>query len=110
MLPGDLLLCFLQIERSLRLDYPFHPVEDIDITNETAPNLRIINDVLTNAGLPIWNLIMYYLNDHYPVVSKVLQWKYRKKLDTINRKYFSGERNEENFKIYKSYRLFLYKR
>ena len=90
--------------------YSFYPVEDIDMTHETAPNLKIVNDVCINVGLPTWNLIMYYLNTHYPFVSKVLQWKYRKKINTINRKYFSGERNEENFKLYKSYRLLLYKK
>ncbi len=36
--------------------YPLKLVKDIDITKETAPNLDIVNEFLTNVGLPIWNL------------------------------------------------------
>lgn len=90
--------------------YPFKPVKDIDITKETAPNLEIAKNVLTNVGLPIRNLVFHLLNNNYPLLSKFLQWKYRKKIKKIDRKYFSGTRNAENFAIFKSYRLFLYKK
>ena len=90
--------------------YPFNPIKDIDITNETAPNLDIVNEILTNVGLPIWNLLIHTLNNNYRLLSKFLQWKYKKKIDKINRKYFSGLRNAENFSKCKSYRLLLYQR
>ena len=35
-------------------------------------------------------------------------WKYNKKIEKINRKYFSGTRNADNFENFKSYRLLLY--
>lgn len=90
--------------------YPFELVKDIDITKETALNLQLVNDFLTDVGLPIVNLCSDFLKTNYPLLTKLIQWKYRKKIKKINRKYFSGERNAENFKIYKSYRLFLYKK
>ncbi|MDY6854155.1 MAG: class I SAM-dependent methyltransferase [Thermodesulfobacteriota bacterium] len=90
--------------------YPLKTIKDIDITPETAPNLKIVNDLLTNVGHPIWNLIIHFLNNNYPLFSKSLQWKYRKRIEKINRKYFSGERNAENFATFKSYRLLLYQK
>ena len=90
--------------------YPFNKIKDINITKETAPNLKIVNDFLLNVGLPIWNLLIHYLNTNYPFVSKFLQWKYKKKIGKITRKYFSGARNADNFTNFKSYRLLLYKK
>jgi len=86
------------------------PVKDIDITKETAPNLDIVNELLTNVGHPIWNLVSNLLYTKYHFISKLLHWKYRKRIAKIHRKYFSGERNARNFAIYKSYRFLLYKK
>ena len=90
--------------------YPFEPTKDIDITKRTAPNLEIVNDCLTNVGLPIWNLVVTWLEANYPFLSKFLKWKYRKKIGNINRKYFSGARNAENFTVFKTYRLLVYRK
>ncbi|MFC1541063.1 class I SAM-dependent methyltransferase [Candidatus Latescibacterota bacterium] len=90
--------------------YPLKPIKDIDITKETAPNLDIVNKLLTNVGLPVWNIVINFLNNNYHFLSKFLQWKYRKKLAKINRKYFSGSRNAKNFALFKTYRLLLYKK
>jgi SAM-dependent methyltransferase len=90
--------------------YPFKKVKELDITRETAPTLNLANDLLSNLGLPIWNLIIDYLNSKHPYLSKFLQWKYRNKIARINRIYFSGTLNAESFANYKSYRLLLYKK
>ena len=90
--------------------YPFTLVKDIDITKKTAPNLTIVHDFLNNVGLPVWNSALGFLKQNYPKFSRFLQWKYRKKIEKINRKYFSDERNAENFAHFKSYRLLLYKK
>lgn len=91
-------------------EYPFKLMKDIDITKETAPNLYIVNDILNHVGLPLWNLTNRFLDNNYHFIFKFLQWKYRKKINKINRKYFSGSRSDENFLIFKSYRLFLYQK
>jgi SAM-dependent methyltransferase len=90
--------------------YPFKSINNLDITKETAPNLDIVNDFLTGVGLPIWNLLIHFLNSNYPIISKFLQWKFKKKIVKIDRKYFCGERNARNFTTYKSYRFLLYKK
>lgn len=90
--------------------YPFKSIKDIDITKQTAPTLEIVNTLLANIGLPIWNLVIYFLNNNYPLFSKILQWKYRKKIEKINRRYFSGAINAENFAHFETYRLLLYKK
>jgi ubiquinone/menaquinone biosynthesis C-methylase UbiE len=87
---------------------PFNCIEDIDITTQTAPSVRLVDEFLTDVGLPVWSLIMQFLSSNYPLISKFLQWKYRKKIERVNRKYFSGTRNAENFVRFKSYRLLLY--
>ena len=46
----------------------------------------------------------------YSLLSRVVQWKYRKKIEKMDRKYFSGARSAENFKVFKSYRLLLYRK
>lgn len=89
--------------------YPFKNLKDLDITRETAPTLNLANDLLSNVGLPIWNLIINYLTSNYPYLSKFLRWKYRNKIAKINRIYFSGALNAENFATFKSYRLLLYR-
>jgi SAM-dependent methyltransferase len=90
--------------------HPFRQVKDIDITAQTAPNLDLVNDVLQNAGLPIWRLLFQLLDSNHPIISRMAHWKFGKKIDKINRKYFSNLRNAENFAVYKSYRLLLYQK
>ncbi|MBU0952452.1 MAG: class I SAM-dependent methyltransferase [Elusimicrobia bacterium] len=90
--------------------YPFKLVKDIDITNETAPNLKLVDDFLTTVGIPVWESVMNYLDIKFPKLSKIVKWKFRKKLDKITRKYFNRTRNAENFKIFKSYRFMLYQK
>ena len=60
--------------------YPLKPIKDIDITSETAPNLDIVDDLLTNVGHPIWNLAIHFLNNKYRFIFKFLQWKYRERI------------------------------
>jgi SAM-dependent methyltransferase len=90
--------------------YPFAAVQDLDLTPETAPNLALVDEVLTRAGIPIRDLVFYFLNQNYPRLSKLVQWQFQKKIDKLNFKYFSGQRNAENFAKFKSYRLLLYQK
>ncbi len=91
-------------------EYPLEPIKDLDITKETAPNLDIANDMLKEVIEPTANLAQQLLDNRYPFTSKFLKWMYRKKINKLNKKYFSGERTGENFKKFKSYRLLLYEK
>jgi len=89
---------------------PFEPVKDIDITEQTMPNLDLFNEMLHSVGLPIKKMIFYYIDNNRPLVSRFLKWKYKEKLEKIDRTYFSGEISAENYKKYNSYRLLLYRK
>ena len=90
--------------------YPFTLAKDIDITQQTAPNIDILDDAMKNVGRPVAGLLLHFFSVRYPVASKFLRWKYRKKLNKLNDKYFDGRRTAENFRKFKSYRLFLYRK
>ena len=90
--------------------YPFRPIKDLDITEETVPTLDVVDDAFKKAAYPALVLGQQFLENRYPFMSKFLKWMYRKKINKINKTYFSSEKTGENFKKSKSYRLLLYKR
>ena len=83
---------------------------DIDITEQTAPNLYLFNVMLNSVGLPIRKLIFYYLDNNRPLISKFLKWKFKRKIEKIDRRYFSDEINVEKYMKHNSYRLLLYRK
>ena len=89
---------------------PFRIVEDIDITAQTAPTLTLVHEFLTQAGLPIRDLLFYFMEENYRYLAKFLRWKYQAKIEKIERKYLSGDRDARHFSIFKSYRLLLYQK
>jgi len=89
-------------------EYPLELVKDLDITEETAPNIDIEDHIFKEVVHPVLNLLQQLLDSRYPFISKFLRWKYKKKINKLHRKYFSGERTGENFRKFKSYRVLLY--
>ncbi len=90
--------------------YDFTPITDVDITRRTAPTISLANDFLEQVGRPTWEMAHDHLRRSRPLISKLLFWKYRKKIDKINRKYFSGLRTAESFEKHKTYRFLLYQK
>lgn len=95
---------------SLVETHPFTLVEDIDITDQTAPNIDLLNDALEKVAKPVADSVADFLADRYPTVFKLLSWKYQEELEKINRKYSGGSRTGEHFKQFKSYRLLRYRK
>lgn len=89
--------------------YPLCEVRNLDITDQTAPTRDIEDQLCKEVAGPVANLLGQLLDSRYPLLSKILKWKYRKKLEKLRQKYLSGRRTGENFKKFKSYRLLLYK-
>lgn len=85
-------------------------ITNLDITAETAPTYDFLNQLLKEVVIPISDISGNYLNSNYPKLSKILKWKYRKKLDKIEKVWYSGELTGENFIKFKSYRLLVYKK
>ncbi len=90
--------------------YPFKLIENLDITDKTAANIDLLNDVLENIIVPVANAGVRFLGSRHPIALKFLMWKYRKKINKLHKKYLEGGRTGEDFKEYKSYRLLLYKK
>ncbi len=88
-------------------EQPFEIVEDIDITNEIAPTMTLINNLSMDVVYPAVLLVGELIRTRYKWVYKFLLWKFRKKIEKNMVKHFTGQRNPENFKKYKSYRLVL---
>ena len=85
-------------------------ITNLDITAETAPTYDFLNQLLNEVVIPISDISGNYLNFNYPKLSKILKLKYRKKLDKIEKVWYSGELTGENFIKFKSYRLLIYKK
>lgn len=124
---GHILICdFFQIDAShfteLRGGHPYvrfqnaikslplKKVTDLDITSETAPTIQILDDFLTQFGGPLKSLINSYFKGRYPLFAKLLKWKYRKRIEKLNRIYFSGELTAKEFNEQKTYRLMLFQK
>ena len=81
--------------------------KDLDITANTAPNMDLVGNMMEDLGKPLWDLFLYYIDSNYPRASRFARWRYKKKIQKIERKYFSGRRNARTFAADKSYRLLL---
>ena len=89
---------------------PFRLIENLDITEQTAPNLDLLNDALQNVVQPLANAGVRFLESRHRIALKFLRWKYRKKIAKLHRKHLDGHKTGKNFKRCKSYRFFLYKK
>ncbi|MHC4882276.1 MAG: class I SAM-dependent methyltransferase [Planctomycetota bacterium] len=85
-------------------------ITDLDITDKTAPTIDIECGLFREVGLPVMDLVIKLLDSRYRLISKFIQWKFKKKISRLRNKYLGGDRTGDNFKKFKSYRLFLYKK
>ena len=87
--------------------YPFEIVEDLDITDAIAPTMTLINNLTMDVVYPTIQMIGGLVESRHPWIYKFILWKFKKKIEKNRVKHFTGQRNPENFKKYKSYRLVL---
>jgi len=90
-------------------NHPLNLVTDIDITNETSSTIDLLAKFNTDVVSPIAEMSGEYLIDHYPNITKLFKWKFKKRLDKIHNIYLSGNVNGESFKQFKEYHFLLYK-
>ena len=84
-------------------------VVDTDITEETAPTIDLLAKFNLDVLSPIVKMSREYLVDHYPKITKLFTWKFRRRLDKIHNIYLSGNVNGTSFKKFKEYHLLVYK-
>ncbi len=89
---------------------PLRLVEDVDITDKTAPTMEIMNEMLLQVAVPARDRVFAFLRGRHPLITRFLEWKFRKKLAKIETKYLSGARDAATFAIYKTYRLFVFEK
>lgn len=96
--------------QAVMAENPFESVENVDITEWTAPTQDIANDVTMRLVAPVWRLLRASLREKHRLISWIVEWKFRKKLEKAERKYFSGARTSEHFKEFLTYRLLTFRR
>jgi len=87
---------------------PFVLVKDEDITSRVSPNLELVDELLMKRAKPALEAIRTYLLHRHPILARLAFRLFRKKLATLEYKYFSGHRNRAVFERYKSYRLMVW--
>jgi 2-polyprenyl-3-methyl-5-hydroxy-6-metoxy-1,4-benzoquinol methylase len=88
---------------------PVQVIKEQDITRETSYTIDLVNALSKEVLHPVFNLGFMLGEDRFPLVMKLVKWKYKKKLEKMQRKHFSGERSGENFRRYKKYMFYLLK-
>lgn len=86
-------------------EVPFDITDDEDITALVAPNMDIVDDLLTHKLKPSGEAIWEYLSANRRFIAWLLKFFLRKKLPKAEKKYFSGLRTGATFAKYKNYRL-----
>jgi len=90
-------------------NHAFNNLIDIDITKETARTYDLINKLIKDVAVPVRELSSNYLSSQYPRGMKFLKWYFDKKINRMNRIYFSGNMTGEMFNKLKTYRILVYK-
>ncbi|MEA4863753.1 MAG: class I SAM-dependent methyltransferase [Victivallaceae bacterium] len=92
---------------------PYKAISEEDITEFTAPNLQLVDEFLREVAIPARDLLLESLSGNYPVSFRIVSWVaklfFKRRLAKLEYKYFSGERNQDNFKKYKRYLVFVLK-
>lgn len=78
-------------------------VTETDITEETSKTIDIVDQLAKEVLQPAWKLGFKLAEDRFPILMKLVKWKYNKKLRKMEGKHFSGQRTGANFVKYKKY-------
>jgi len=94
--------------------HPFSLLRDEDITTYVSPNIKLVNETLTEKIIPAGITINRYLTDNYPktygLIKKIFNLFLGKKIQKQKYKYFSGHRTQAVFEHYKTYHLIVLQR
>lgn len=83
--------------------------QDLDVTSNLSPNLRLINEILRDRILPFMGSLDKFLAARYKNTFKLLKFMFNKKLKKLKFKY-SSERSHTSFEKFKTYRLIVIKK
>ena len=96
--------------RATMAKFPFDQVKETDISRHIAPTFDLLDRAYREAVRPAYDLLLARWNSTHPWVMKFVRWKFKRQLQKIEDKHFSGRRNGAEFLQYKSYRRFLFRK
>jgi len=96
--------------RATMAQFPFDLVRETDISANIAPTFDLLDRAYREAIRPAYDLLMARFTAHRPWLMRFVRWRFRRQIDRLEQKHFSGNRNAENFLRHKSYRRFLFKK
>ncbi|MCH8552515.1 MAG: class I SAM-dependent methyltransferase [Natronospirillum sp.] len=79
-------------------------VQNDDITAYTSPNIRLLDELLTQRLAPAASTLNTFLSSRHPWMLALFKRLFRKKLRKLEYKYLSGHRSQAVFERYKTYR------
>jgi len=79
-------------------------LQNDDITANTSPNIKLVDELLTQRVAPAITTLNTFLSGRHPLILAFVKWLFRKKLQKLKYKYFSGHRSQAVFERYKTYR------
>ncbi len=94
--------------------HPFSLLEDIDITRQVSPNIKLLDETLMLRLVPAGQTLDRYLRENHPriwgLIKAVFKMFFGKKIKKQKYKYFTGHRTQAVFERYKTYRLLVLRR
>lgn len=84
---------------------PFEVVSDQDLTVGTSRTIDFFNSVLVNRIQPSVLAIRGYMQINRPWILRFINWLARRRIEKLQRKYFSGSMTSEQFAKTHCYRL-----
>ena len=88
---------------------PLEKVNEIDITDQTAPTLDLANKFIKEVFTPCSGMVGKYISSNYPALAKGIYFFLGKKLDKVTGKYSDNRYTGDNFRKYKCYKLLIYR-
>jgi len=88
--------------------FPIKTLVEKDITAETSPTIDLVNQLNEEVIKPVWTSAWALGEDRFPFIIKIVRRLYRKKLQKLENKHFTGQRNGELFRKYKKYVFYLF--
>jgi SAM-dependent methyltransferase len=88
--------------------FPVKTIIEKDITAETSLTIDIVNQFTLEVLKPAWNSLWALGEDRFPFIIKIARRLYRKKIEKMEKKHFTGQRTGENFRKYKKYMFYLF--
>ena len=84
-------------------NYGYKILHDNDITKRISPTIAMVDEVLMQRIYPALQTLSTYLEGRHRFGFGIFKRLFRKKMDKLKFKYFSGHRSQAVFERYKSY-------